>query len=48
MRDCHYFLMSPRQFKVTACLLALVVAGAVFFLPPGPNRIEGRPSVAFG
>ena len=40
MRDCHYFLMSPRQFKVTACLMALAVAGAVFFLPTSGSYVE--------
>ena len=40
MRCCHYFLMSPRQFKVTVCLLALAVAGAVFFLPTRGSYVE--------
>ncbi len=32
--------MSPRQLKVAACLFALAVAGAVFFLPSGGNYVE--------
>jgi len=32
--------MSPRQLKVAACLFALAVAGAVFFLPTGGNYVE--------
>ena len=40
MGYCHYFLMSPRQLKVAACLFALAVAGAVFFLPTGGSYVE--------
>jgi hypothetical protein len=32
--------MSPRQLKVAACLFALAVAGAVFFLPSGGKYVE--------
>ena len=32
--------MSPRQYKITACLLALVAAGAVFFLPTSGSYVE--------
>ena len=32
--------MSPRQLKVAACLFALAVAGAVFFLPSGGQYVE--------
>ena len=35
--------MSPRQIKVTLCLLATVVAGAVFFLPSGGSYVEFAP-----
>jgi PKD repeat protein len=32
--------MSPRQLKVTLCLFALALAGAVFFLPTGGKYVE--------
>jgi hypothetical protein len=35
--------MSPRQIKVTLCLLATVVVGAVFFLPSGGSYVEFAP-----